>query len=301
MAYPDLPKEKPYSWLNIILIVICVSMFSYSIFYFTAPNSHHRLMERLGIANDFDFLHKSESIDKPAIDENVIKEKVDVIPLLSTIEPLLTAQSTEVVEEEIIEEVPLPRIEDSDDLVLSTIEEFSKTALVTENLLQSGLIASTVVFIDNFSRGDFIASFSPLFPPKEPFKVKRNDGKIYVSIYGYQRYDDYSNYIASLDTEKLVQAYHTFKPLIDESYAEIAREGTQFDAVLNNAIEVALSVPVINGPIILKSPSVMYLFNNPALEALNDAQKLLLRLGPDNLTKVQDKLRSIQAELVKQK
>ena len=301
MAYPDLPKEKPYSWLNIILIVICFSMFGYSIFYFTYPNAHHRLMERLGVASDFnfDFLKKSEMIDEPAIDNNVIEEKVEVIPT-PVIEPLSTTQPTEVVEAVEEEESPLPVLEESDDLVLSAIEEFSETALVPGNLLQTGLIASTVVFIDNFSRGDFIASFSPLFPSKEPFKVKRSDGKIYVSIYSYQRYDDYSNYIASLDSEKLVHTYKTFKPLIDESYAEISREGTQFDDVLNNAIEMALSVPVINGPITLKSPSVMYLFNNPALEELNDAQKLLLRLGPDNLTKVQDKLRSIQAELVKQ-
>ncbi|WP_025566175.1 DUF3014 domain-containing protein [Psychromonas sp. SP041] len=301
MAYPDLPKEKPYSWLNIILIAICVSMFGYSIFYFTYPNEHHRLMERLGVSNDFnfDFLNEPVVAEKPIIEEDVIEEAVDVIEPSEVTTLLSAAQPTEVVEE-VEEENPLPLLDESDDLVLSAIDEFSETALITDNLLQSGLIRSTVVFIDNFSRGDLITSFSPLFPPKEPFKVKRSDGKIYVSIYGYKRYDDYSNYIASLDSQQLVQAYNTFKPLVDESYAEVAREGTKFDDVLNDAIDMALSVPVINGPITLKSPSVMYLFNNPALESLNDAQKLLLRLGPDNLTKVQDKLRSIQAELVKQ-
>lgn len=301
MAYPDLPKEKPYSWLNIILIAICVSMFGYSIFYFTYPNEHHRLMERLGVSNDFnfDFLNEPVVAEKPIIEEDVIEEAVDVIEPSEVTTLLSAAQPTEVVEE-VEEENPLPLLDESDDLVLSAIDEFSDTALVTDNLLQSGLIRRTVVFIDNFSRGDLITSFSPLFPPKEPFKVKRSDGKIYVSIYGYKRYDDYSNYIASLDSQQLVQAYNTFKPLVDESYAEVAREGTKFDDVLNDAIDMALSVPVINGPITLKSPSVMYLFNNPALESLNDAQKLLLRLGPDNLTKVQDKLRSIQAELVKQ-
>ena len=301
MAYPDLPKEKPYSWLNIILIAICLSMFGYSIFYFTYPNEHHRLMERLGVSSDFnfDFLNKPVVAEKPVIEEEVIEETVDVIepPEVTTL--LSAAQPTEVIKE-VEEENPLPLLDESDDLVLSAIDEFSETALVTDNLLQSSLIRSTVVFIDNFSRGDLITSFSPLFPSKEPFKVKRSNGKIFVSIYGYKRYDAYSNYIASLDSEKLVQAYHTFKPLVDESYAEVAREGTKFDDVLNDAIDMALSVPVINGPITLKSPSVMYLFNNPALESLNDAQKLLLRLGPDNLTKVQDKLKSIKAELVKQ-
>ncbi|WP_409439577.1 DUF3014 domain-containing protein [Psychromonas sp. GE-S-Ul-11] len=292
MPYPDFPKEKSYSWLNILLIVICVSIFGYSIFYFTYPDQHHRLVERLELSSLFNNNQQVSNEDKTTVitqptESDTSMTKNVGAPLVSSAEPTIIAPV----------DPDLPTLMESDPDVLLSIEEFSKPSLMNNKMLQKGIISSTVVFIDNFSRGDFIASFSPLLPPKLPFVIDREAGQAILSQQSYQRYDKYAAYIDSLDVKKLIKAYHTFKPLIDESYHEIARPGSEFHDVLNNAIDVALSVPVIEEPITLHSPSVMYLFDDPTLEDLNDAQKLLLRFGPDNLITIQNKLAEIQLEL----
>jgi hypothetical protein len=41
----------------------------------------------------------------------------------------------------------------------------------------------------------------------------------------------------------------------------------------------------------------MYKYADPELEALPDAQKLLLRMGPDNILKLKTKLQQIQSAL----
>ncbi|RBW41681.1 hypothetical protein DS885_15785 [Psychromonas sp. B3M02] len=293
MPYPDLPKEKSYSWFNILLIIICISMFGYSIYFFTYPEQNHKLIERLGLSTllsrSSTKVNENTSTSSQQLQGQASAVQTVQSPIVSTTEPTVDEQPI----------VELPALVESDPEVLLSMQEFSQPELMNNRMLQNGIINSTVVFIDNFSRGDFIASFSPLLPPILPFVIDTKAGQTFVSKKSYQRYDNYANYIDSLDSEKFVEAYQTYKPLIDESYSEIARPGSEFHDVLNNAIDVALSVPVIKQPISLHSPSVMYLFDDPSLEALNDAQKLMLRFGPDNLTKIQNKLKEIQAVLNK--
>ena len=301
MAYPDIPKEKAYSWLNIVLILTCIIMFGTSTYFFAYPDSAPRLIERLGLTHYVnDIMKRTAVVNK--VDENVINNRAEEELLvkeseLLTSPPVITEPLPVVEEPEVLVDPSLPAIDKSDPVLLTAIQDFSEEPLVTDLLLKEDLLRRAIVFIDNFSRGDFIASFSPLIAPEGPFHVKKSNEKIYVSVLSYHRYDIYMQYIDSIDSEKLVQTYKIFKPLIDQSYAEISLPGANFDDALNEAIELALSVPVINGPITLKSPSVMYLFNNPTLEALNDAQKLLLRLGGANLAKLQNKLKSIKDEL----
>ncbi|MBB1272177.1 DUF3014 domain-containing protein [Psychromonas sp. SR45-3] len=318
MAYPDSKKEKAYSWLNIVLILTCLTMFGTSTYFFAYPDTAPQLIQRLGLTSYFnDKMEKlaalkqtqrQEAMAQPEKETVVIKEVPDLeqVEIPQKEEDLLVASALGVLPisaaqpTEIVIDSNLPLIDESDPLVLEAIEEFSEQTLIVDNLLEQDLLRSTVVFIDNFSRGEFLASFSPLLATDIPFRKKDSNGKTYVSVLNYHRYDNYTKFIDSIDSEKIVATYYMLKPLIDQTYAEISLPGVDFDEVLNDAIEMALSVPVINGPISLKSPSVMYLYNNPTLEALNHAQKLLLRLGGKNLTIIQAKLVEIQAQLMAQ-
>lgn len=317
MAYPELHKEKSYSWLNVVLILICLAMFGYGIFYFNNPESHNRLMERLDIPGALTSLTNTVT---NSIDDNDRKEENNnnvslpdqdnelsenaLIPANAldkeslVVAPLSSTNSYDAV----IKEKNLPLLNESDPLFLATLENMSELyPLVSNYLLQSGLLQSSVVFIDNFSRGTFIASFSPLVAPTTPFKViDNNDGQLLISEESYHRYDDYIDYFVSLDDGQIIEAYNMFKPLINKAYSEISRPGSRFDVTLNNAIDVALRTPIVDEPIYLKSPAVMYLYADPKLESLNHAQKLLLRLGAKNLNKLQQKLIDIQILLKQQ-
>ena len=62
-----------------------------------------------------------------------------------------------------------------------------------------------------------------------------------------------------------------------------------------------LAAPEVQGPVKLTRPKVFYQFADPELEALPAGQKILIRIGAGNATKVKAKLREIRSELTTRK
>ena len=83
------------------------------------------------------------------------------------------------------------------------------------------------------------------------------------------------------------------KPLALEAYRELGYLDQPFDATFAKAIDVLLRTPVVEGRIGLNADSVNYSYVDRRLEALAPAQKQLLRMGPQNARKVQNKLREL--------
>ncbi|TEW55325.1 DUF3014 domain-containing protein [Psychromonas sp. RZ22] len=277
------------SWVSIILLLICIGVLGYSVYYFVYSNSNRSviaLMEPI----------ENMSKDVNELSSIVLEEDSDLVPIEvpSSALPI----KAEVPKAQEVDD-SLPLLDESDPIILTTLTEVSEPGLVAEKLLKHDLLRSSVVFIANFSNGEFISNFSPLTAINQPFIIESRNQEIFVDPRSYERYDNYTNYIVSIDSHKIVEHYKKLKPLIDEAYAEIARPGANFDDALNGAIEMVLSVPIVTEPIKLNSPSVMYRYSSLELENLNDAQKLMLRMGPDNLMKIQNKLQSLQTELDK--
>ena len=58
-----------------------------------------------------------------------------------------------------------------------------------------------------------------------------------------------------------------------------------------------LKTPVVEGDILVVPANVGYAYADPKLESLSHAQKQLLRMGPQNVRAVQEKLRAIAGHL----
>jgi hypothetical protein len=60
-----------------------------------------------------------------------------------------------------------------------------------------------------------------------------------------------------------------------------------------------LEVPVLEGEgrVELVQPNVMYEFANPELESLSPLQKQVLRMGPENVRRLQSYLRDLAAAM----
>jgi len=50
----------------------------------------------------------------------------------------------------------------------------------------------------------------------------------------------------------------------------------------------------VRGPVALVRPNVMYQYADPKIESLSSAQRLMVRLGPDNEAAVKAKLRELR-------
>ncbi|GLS92361.1 hypothetical protein GCM10007916_34320 [Psychromonas marina] len=188
---------------------------------------------------------------------------------------------------------PLPALHESDPFVLQNIKVVGDTSLIVQN----DIISNVVVFIDNFSRGELVTSFSPLLTPSEPFSIKEVKNILIMDSKSYQRYDNYAQLVDNIDVENFISLYSQLTPLIDQAYQDIGYEKGSFQDTFNKAITEVLDTPIIRYNIELNSPSVIYKYADENLETLPDTQKLMLRMGPDNLQKIQLKLAQIQNEL----
>ena len=102
-----------------------------------------------------------------------------------------------------------------------------------------------------------------------------------------------------MDSEYLVQWYSEIKPLLDEAYSELGYDD-DFTRTLQDAITRVLDMELPKSSMALIQPSVMYKFANPELEALPDTDKLLLRLGKDNLLVMKSVLLELHEKLAQQ-
>jgi hypothetical protein len=67
----------------------------------------------------------------------------------------------------------------------------------------------------------------------------------------------------------------------------------KFQAVLIHAIKELLLAPVVEGDIRIKEAVLSYWVVDDKIEDLSEAQKHLLRMGPQNTRKIQKKLREM--------
>lgn len=289
MANSETTQSSPYSLLNIGIISVCLAAMGYGVYYYQTS---------FNINDDSTLLDKTKKpIPLTVAPEN---KQVIVTPAVESTTPVANTETDDNQNEKVIVEedvVKQPLLDESDPYVLSSIEKFSQLTLLSSETIHQDIIRNSVVFIDNFSRGEVIARFSPIEFTNTPFTVARQNGELYIAQNSYQRYDIYTNFFTSIDTDVFIEQYEILKPLIANAFAEISRPDADFDNTLNDAIELIIATPIITEPIKVNSPSVAYTYADPELEALNGAQKLMLRMGPDNLIKIKKTLKRIQERL----
>jgi hypothetical protein len=200
------------------------------------------------------------------------------------------------VEEPVIEEVPeliQVELDESDDTIRNMAEELSSHPKVASWLMSKDLIRKFVGAVDNIANGLSPRSQIDFFTLEENFKVIEKDGLYYVNFEGYMRYNLVGDVFNSLDSEGWVQLYEQSALLIQEAYTDLGYPQEDFDKTLTVAIVELLKAPVVEGDILLEAKVVSYTMADPELENLSEAQKHLIRMGPENVRKIQAKLREI--------
>ena len=230
-------------------------------------------------------------------------EVVDITPE----EPLVTIVDIpepvieEIVEPEVIETEaqvePLPTLSNSDGYVHKKTVEIADGMKIEPLLVEKDLVRHFVVFVDNLAQGELARKVSPLKAPDRIFTVSDITNKTYLNPDSYHRYDLYANFVANLDEQQLAATYKELTPLLGEAFEELGYGEMSFNQRLLEAIDIMLAAPVIEQPIELDGVSVNYQFVDPQLEALPNAQKLLVRMGPENTKKVKAALRKLKKYL----
>lgn len=250
---------------------------------------------------------QTAAVNLPATKE-VTPQTVQQEPIQEAIEPTIEVELTpetaiqepaaiEPKEVEVAPVVALPALDNSDKFILEKALQLSWLPNYSATLLPKEMLRNFVTFIDNLAQGELATKFTPLKKPAQAFSVRESGDELYLNEASYKRYTPYIDILNSLNIELAIEHYQQLMPLIDEAYMELGYDSGTFNQTLIRAIDMMLEAPMIREPITLVAPSAMYQFKDPELEQLPSAQKLMLRIGPNNATQLRPKLQQIQISL----
>lgn len=241
---------------------------------------------------------------EPVVTEQIAIPEVITPTVVEAPEPEPEPEPAIVIEpvpEPAIEEEPiftLPLLDDSDQLIRDGVVSLTRHESINAWLASSELIRKFVAFVDNIAHGQVAKEPVRSLAPEGAFQVIQIDEETFeIDPVSYNRYNLFTEVAISVDARRSAEFYHLLRPLVQKAYNELGYNNKLFDDVMFQAIGRLLETPVIEQPIRLVRPVVMYKYEDDKLESLSAAQKQLLRMGPRNTRRLQDKISEVALEL----
>lgn len=187
---------------------------------------------------------------------------------------------------------PLPPLEQSDDSFKMSISQVSKELARWFN--PKHVIRKYITLINDLSQQQILFKNRKFIKSPQKIIVKSDSQGLYLTQESYRRFDKFANAVASIDVDKGLNLFLTYRPLFIQVYDGFGypqKYGLE-DIFLKAAASV-LDAPVIDTRIALLKHSIRYKFADKKLEALNDVDKQMLRMGPGNTKKIKAKIREL--------
>jgi len=192
---------------------------------------------------------------------------------------------------------PLPPLDDSDARVHGELARLFPGQRIAEQFNLDRIVRRFAVTVDNLPGAKLPRKQLSTRPVPGRFAVSGEGDTLYLSPGNFSRYTAFVQLVESVDTEQLVSLYVGLYPLFQQAYEELGYPSAYFNDRLIDVIDHLLDAPEINEPVRLVRPKVVYEFADPQLEALSAGQKILIRMGPDNASRLKAKLRELRAAL----
>jgi len=158
-----------------------------------------------------------------------------------------------------------------------------------------GLVERAVLGVVNVAGGESPAEQLPFLQPSDTFAVIVEGDRTFADPENGRRYDTMVRAITSLDVRATARFYRGVGPLLGEGLRQLGFIDRDFDEFARSALDVVLEARVPQGPLEVEQAGAVWAYVDPELESLSPATKHLLRLGPDNLLRLQDWARSFAA------
>lgn len=194
---------------------------------------------------------------------------------------------------------PLPQLEDSDGKVMADLRKLYGPEPLDAMFIPRDVIRRLVLLIDSLDRDQLPLWLRPVRSVPGKLAVEKNGEALVLSTDNAQRYALLVNAFTSVNTAQAVAMYRHYYPLFQDAYDRLGNPRSRyFNDRLIVVIDHLLDTPVIDEPIALSRPKVLYQFADADLEGSSSGQKVLLRLGRANADRVREKLRALRTELV---
>lgn len=222
------------------------------------------------------------------------------------VDPIITFDDEYATEEDIpaadsvVIEMPEPEpepLDTSDGTVKTQLLALADYESAAKLLVNDDLLQRFVVFTENIAKQAIATNHRVMTQPEQAFRTYEQSGKTFIDAASFKRYTPYVDTLTAMDTESLILMFDTYRPAMQDMFAEIGDPSDDFKFVMVDAINHLLDTPEVPVPIEVHTESVMFKFKDERLEALSAPQKQLLRTGPENMRRIKNKLRDIKQAL----
>jgi hypothetical protein len=194
--------------------------------------------------------------------------------------------------------VTLPPLDQMDPFLRTLLGALSARPELAAWLATDDLIHQMAFTIDRVSRGGSPASELRVLAPQTEFTQRRSGRVRQIDPASYRRYDGLAETFASVDPAAVATAYRTIQPRLNEAYVGLGRGGTSVDVAVQQALDVLIATPIPSEPLtLIEGKGATWAYADPDLEALDPAQKHLLRMGPQNAARVIETLKAVRQRL----
>ena len=193
----------------------------------------------------------------------------------------------------------LPDLNTSDNAFRSALSLLDPSKALLGWLIDEELIRKFVVTVDNMADGKLPRKHSLLRPMTDKFRPSSREDQLWLDGYNYSRYNRYVELVGSIDSERWVELYRRYYPLMQQAYAELGYPRKSFHDRMLKALDHLLAAPIVPRALALAQPSVMYIYAEPELEQLSAVHKQMLRVGPVNAGQVMELASVLRLELGK--
>ena len=191
----------------------------------------------------------------------------------------------------------LPALGASDVVVRGLVAAASAHPQLAAWLVPDDLIRRFVQAVVDVSMGSSPIAPMEMLIPQEPFLVQPSGDSLLMDPRSPRRYDLLAEVFGSVDSEAAAVVYRRLLPLFEEAYQELGIAEERFEEVLARAIENLLAVEVPEGPHEVRVAVGRFVYADRAIESLTPAEKHMVRMGPENARRLQEKLLEISQEL----
>lgn len=269
---PPRPAESSFAWLAAVLVLAVIAALVAAYTWYVREH-HAPQPERYEAAAQTPSERAPEASAEPAIRHPIAAPQPE------------TAK-------------PLPALEMSDTMMRHSLVDLIGGKAFAAMVIPAELVRRIVATVDNLPRETAPQRMIPLKPVPGSFATAGSGEAATLDTANFARYAPYVRVLESVNTRALVSVYVEAYPLFQRAYEELGYPGRHFNDRLMQALDDLLAAPERDGPVELMRPKVLYEFADPDLETRSAGQKILIRMGSDNASRVKAKLREIRRELI---
>jgi flagellar basal body-associated protein FliL len=241
----------------------------------------------------------------PAVQQTLpqepVKKPIVHYPVPEVIAEPAPSKQTTTTDQAISPKLPqsLPAIQESDQSIQEALSSLLSDNTGEKLLFMENFIQKFVTTIDNLPEKRLPRAHLPVKAPGGKFLVAGTTEAPQTSSRNDKRYSTYVTLLESINQDLALKTYTYYYPLFQTAYEQLGYQNAYFNDRLVYVIDHLLETPNPPDPILLAHTAVLFTYADPSLEQLSSGQKILLRLGQDQRTRVLKILDSYRQKLTK--